>query len=306
MESSDSRFDDQQMSVELRRIELDAELRRAELQEKRASREAEEKKQDEANVLKQKELDISAGRGVRFTAAQATVVAAALALVSGAIGGGIQAIVSRDLQIAIERLKADASIELQRQQFESTLILDITKNVNLADRLQNLKFFVGAGLIADKNRAIFRMVQNEQAPFAPASQGSLPSRADSGPGCSGADGWTYSQSSGLLCRNGEQVATGYSGYGDAKNNPKPQDVHGVGVIPQGAYIIGPSTDTELGSMVMTLTPDAKNRMFGRSGFLVHGDNASMNGSASMGSIILVHSARALIASSPDRVLHVVP
>ena len=132
MESSDSRFDDQQMSVELRRIELDAELRRAELQEKRASREAEEKKQDEANVLKQKELDISAGRGVRFTAAQATVVAAALALVSGAIGGGIQAIASRDAQIAIERLKADASIELQRQQFESTLILDVTKNVNLA------------------------------------------------------------------------------------------------------------------------------------------------------------------------------
>src|ERR1035438_10760567 len=74
----------------------------------------------------------------------------------------------------------------------------VSKFLTNSDRLQNLKFFVGAGLIADKNGAISRMVQNQQAPFAPASQGSLPSRADSGPGCSGADGWTYSPSSGLL------------------------------------------------------------------------------------------------------------
>ena len=182
----------------------------------------------------------------------------------------------------------------------------VSKFLTNSDRLQNLKFFVGAGLIADKNGAISRMVQNQQAPFAPASQGSLPSRADSGPGCSGADGWTYSQSSGLLCRNGTQVATGYSGRGDAKNKPTSQSLDNEGVIPQGAYIIGPSTDDQLGPMAMTLTPDANNNMFGRTDFVIHGDNTSMNGSASNGSIILVHSARALIASSPDRVLHVVP
>jgi hypothetical protein len=43
-------------------------------------------------------------------------------------------------------------------------------------------------------------------------------------------------------------------------------------------------------------------MFGRSGFLIHGDNAEMNHTASDGCIILSHDIREQIDESEDRVL----
>jgi hypothetical protein len=73
--------------LEFRKLELDAEARRAELEERRADRESNERIQTVANELKRQELELAGGRGLRFTTAQATVAAALLSLASGILGG---------------------------------------------------------------------------------------------------------------------------------------------------------------------------------------------------------------------------
>jgi hypothetical protein len=158
------------IDVELRQLELDAELRRAELAEKVAGREADENlKREELSItekLKREELSITAGRGLHFSTAQATIAAAILALISAAIGGGIQAWrtgviesgkTTRELQI--EKSKEDAASSLQRQKFEATLITNATSNVNKQDRIDNLDFFVKAGFIEDKDGKIAKLIQ---------------------------------------------------------------------------------------------------------------------------------------------------
>jgi hypothetical protein len=115
--------------------------------------------------------------------------------------------------------------------------------------------------------------------------------------------WSYSQSSGALSHDGVPVGTGYSGNGEGLDNPHLQDVPDEGPIPEGIYAIGPaSTHPGKGQVVMALRPDPANRMFRRSGFLIHGDNANMNHTASEGCIILSRSIRNQIDKSEDRVL----
>jgi hypothetical protein len=115
--------------------------------------------------------------------------------------------------------------------------------------------------------------------------------------------WSYSQSTGNMSLDGAFVGTGYSGNGAGLNNPALQNDPDVGPIPQGSYTIGPAhQDPEKGPVVMALAFDPANQMFGRDGFLIHGDNPAMNHTASKGCIILARNFRQQIAASPDRVL----
>lgn len=122
--------------------------------------------------------------------------------------------------------------------------------------------------------------------------------------------WTYVQRSGHLLHNGELVGSGYSGFEQGKNDPAWQDVIGVGPIPSGYYTIGRPTCVEVpgphGPFVLPLTPDPKNEMHGRAGFLIHGDAILHAGSASHGCIILQRTIRNTIAGSGDASLAVVP
>jgi Protein of unknown function (DUF2778) len=122
--------------------------------------------------------------------------------------------------------------------------------------------------------------------------------------------WTYEQTSGeLFNAAGELVGTGYSGFDVGKNAPSWQDHHDVGPIPRGLYTIGAPFDVKIpgphGPFVLPLEPDANNEMFGRSGFLCHGDSISHAGSASHGCIIQALPVRRAIAASGDNQLHVV-
>lgn len=121
--------------------------------------------------------------------------------------------------------------------------------------------------------------------------------------------WQWSQSKGLLTGPAKTaIATGYAGNGDGLNNPAMQDAHGVGPLPQGEYLIGdlmPSHDT-VGLNVLPLIPNPDNKMFGRSGFFIHGDNPAMNHSASDGCIVLPLWVRMQVSDSDDRQLVVVP
>jgi len=124
--------------------------------------------------------------------------------------------------------------------------------------------------------------------------------------------WTYIQKTGELLHNGAHVATGYSGFNDpeagqdGKNNPDLQSVHEVGPIPVGQYSIGTPVNTLThGPFVLPLTPNPSNQMFGREGFLIHGDSVVEPGTASRGCIILARSVRNEVAASGDNSLQVI-
>ena len=120
--------------------------------------------------------------------------------------------------------------------------------------------------------------------------------------------WTYVQSTGeLVDAQGEVVARGYAGCQEGKNTPAYEQVRNIGPLPQGHYSIGPPYATRThGPYVLRLTPDLTNRMYGRAGFLIHGDSVSAPGTASNGCIVLPKSVRVGIGTSGDTRLEVIP
>ena|ERR1035437_5329862 len=110
----------------------------------------------------------------------------------------------------------------------------------------------------------------------------------------------------MIGADGKRLAYGYSGAGAGKNNPAMQKVYDVGPIPRGKYLIDVPVDTVThGPYVLRLEPDDRNVMFGRAGFLIHGDSVVNPGSASEGCIIMPRFARERIWESLDHELEVV-
>lgn len=100
---------------------------------------------------------------------------------------------------------------------------------------------------------------------------------------------------------------GYSGRGIYKNVPADDNLLDEGPIPAGFYDIGTPRDTDThGPFVLPLTPHPSNQMFGRGGFLIHGDSVSNPGCASLGCIVTSPVVRHEIAASGDTLLHVIP
>jgi hypothetical protein len=120
--------------------------------------------------------------------------------------------------------------------------------------------------------------------------------------------WTYEQSTGnLTAPNGDLAGQGYSGNGADLDNPSGQADVGHGPIPQGDWTIGPFFDDPggKGPVVAHLIPCVDTQTFGRSGFMIHGDNSHMDHTASEGCIILSNPLRQLIKNSGDNQLIVV-
>lgn len=120
--------------------------------------------------------------------------------------------------------------------------------------------------------------------------------------------WNYQQSTGKLSDlTGALVGIGYSGHESGKNNPAMQSHRGLGPIPCGVYIVGlPFDSPEHGPYCLRLTPQPENEMFGRSGFLMHGDSIVHPGMASLGCIIQLHATRQRVWESGDHLLEVIP
>jgi len=121
--------------------------------------------------------------------------------------------------------------------------------------------------------------------------------------------WTYEQSTGNLTDpQGVILGHGYSGNGADLDQPSDQNVPCHGPIPQGEWTIGRFFDDPHGKgpLVAHLTPMAGTETFRRSGFMIHGDNASANHTASEGCIILARALREAIMASNDRILQVIP
>ena len=113
--------------------------------------------------------------------------------------------------------------------------------------------------------------------------------------------WFYEQATGDLRNDtGDLVETGYSGVGDGKNNPIMETEIGVGPIPRGLWYVGfPFNSGMHGPFCLRLTPDPATNLFGRSGFLIHGDSRTSPGNASRGCIVLSRDAREAIWDSDD-------
>ncbi len=123
----------------------------------------------------------ASGRGLGFTAAQATVAAAALAVVSGIGGAYIQSLTTRDVEagksvaaLSLEKTKVDGDLELERQkqaatadlarrEFETKLILKAIETPDRDEAIRNLQFFLSAGFIQDKDGKIAKL-QADQYP----------------------------------------------------------------------------------------------------------------------------------------------
>ena len=127
--------------------------------------------------------------------------------------------------------------------------------------------------------------------------------------------WTYNSRNGQLLHNSIIIGKGYSGIHQGLNNEADDNLQNVGPIPVGLWTIGtffndlppvPSDGlSNKGAIVAHLTPNANTNTFGRSGFMIHGDNAAANFSASHGCIILGRPFRQAIAASGDTVLNVI-
>ena len=134
--------------------------------------------------------------------------------------------------------------------------------------------------------------------------------------------WSYSQATGILgSADGLFTARGYAGSADGRNNPTAQNIVDIGPLPQGRYSFGQIFEcTQVlandgicgdchgtgkhkhGPSVIRLVPDPNNEMFGRAGFLIHGDNAT--GTASEGCIVLALATRQQLMDSNDYVIEV--
>jgi len=109
----------------------------------------------------------------------------------------------------------------------------------------------------------------------------------------------YKQSTGeLTTKSGVILATGYSGYGDFKNDPSKQNVKGLGCIPIGEYTFGTPIDSpQIGPLSIPLIPNHHNIMFGRSAFFMHGDSIAKPGTASHGCVIMPRQIRETIINT---------
>jgi RHS repeat-associated protein len=123
--------------------------------------------------------------------------------------------------------------------------------------------------------------------------------------------WYYSQSTGQMSHMDDRTGAvsplegppGFSGAPGYKNKPEFQDVSNKGVIPAGAYNIGPM-HYHKSPEAMDLTK-AKGNNTKRDKFIIHGDNKKHPGTGSEGCIILRRDQREVIGKSGDHKLVVV-
>ncbi|WP_435948226.1 hypothetical protein [Dryocola sp. BD586] len=81
----------------------------------------------------------------------------------------------------------------------------------------------------------------------------------------------------------------------------------MGPLPRGNYTItgNPFTYPHTGQYSIRQRPAPGNIMYGRSGFLIHGDSRQNPGAAANGCIILPLHIRQMIGDSGDRQLEVI-
>ena len=126
--------------------------------------------------------------------------------------------------------------------------------------------------------------------------------------------WQFSQSTGRWSHVNDltglavPVGNGFSGQGAGYNNPLMEYKENVGPLPTGLHLIGPGYTWHKMANVMDLTPILAYQFNRPGGFKIHGarTNPATRAQSSTGCPIAAPNLRALINSSDDRCLRVVP
>jgi hypothetical protein len=117
---------------------------------------------------------------------------------------------------------------------------------------------------------------------------------------------TFVVKDGQLTLTDGSTASAYSGSSQAWDDPTREAEKGVGPIPAGTWAIGaPHDSPHTGPFSLPLEPVAGTETFGRSGFLIHGDSAAEDHTASHGCLVCSRGARMAIDEDPDRTLVVI-
>lgn len=113
--------------------------------------------------------------------------------------------------------------------------------------------------------------------------------------------WTADLASGELRLNGILAGSFYSGHPPHVNDVDATNIRDLGPIPLGWWTISgpPFDDPEHGPYCLRLTPDKDTIVFGRSGFLIHGDSKEHPRQASKGCVIAPRNVRERIYQSGD-------
>ena len=107
--------------------------------------------------------------------------------------------------------------------------------------------------------------------------------------------YKWVQAKGELKLGENVLATGYAGAPGHKNKTESEQLKNLGPIPRGGYeitLIYPKHE-KFGQYCCVLKPDLKNKMFGRSAFMIHADSIAKPGEASEGCIVLGPKYRAI-------------
>ena len=127
---------------------------------------------------------------------------------------------------------------------------------------------------------------------------------------------TYSQSTGIMTRAGEQIAKGFAGndsrpvvnpnHVHGYNNPLAQNVHCIGPLPQGLYKIVEWQDERPGlGPIVAVLQQVSGETFGRDGFRIHGASASDPLNSSEGCIVLPHNDRVAVRATGETLVQVI-
>lgn len=117
--------------------------------------------------------------------------------------------------------------------------------------------------------------------------------------------WIYDVNKKTFYRDGIlQFKALYAGVPGFKDDTQYESLVNKGPLPRGKYLIvgQPFTHPTAGRFTLRLQPSVSNNMFGRAGFLIHGDSIREPGTASNGCIVAAPDKRKIIWESGDKEL----
>jgi hypothetical protein len=110
----------------------------------------------------------------------------------------------------------------------------------------------------------------------------------------------------ILKPNGQLHCAAYSGAPGFIDNPQFECFKNLGPICEGVYdMVAMVDDPEHGPDCIILKPRFGNMMYGRDGFMWHGDSKKHPGCASLGCVVSIRLARDAAWQSNDHVFEVV-
>lgn len=127
-------------NLELRKMELEVGLRRDELAERVAQRKADTEFRASELELKRLELQTSAKHGLSNS--KVAILVAATTAISGIVSAMMVESIKGAETLKIEQQKANSQHDLDRDKFETTLILRATENKEVDERIRNLRFYI--------------------------------------------------------------------------------------------------------------------------------------------------------------------